>query len=286
MKKILCLSICLFLMCTGFVFPVNAEESIGVTLNGGAISFDRQPVMQNDRVLVPLRPVFEALGADVYWWEDFQIAGIVKNDIKIFATMVEQEAVVKFVGKSFEEFTASMYDGTNIECGYSDVVMQIIDDAVYIPVRVISEALGVSVDWDDGNKTVVLTCDNDFISDINTDKTFAEQFFALFWKEYVDEANIAADKAASSALIGAAAAYIIENQKTYEDVTGDEFKTALTDTAGKVPPYTNENWPRAKSMEGEMIVLYDSATRTVIVKVDDDNIILTYNMVTGIYAGD
>jgi len=178
MKKVLCLSICLLLMCTVFISPVNAEEDISVTLNGAAISFDRQPVMQNDRVLVPLRAVFEALGADVYWAEEPQIAGIIKNDIKVLA-MVGENDMVKCTCKNFEEFMMAMFDETNIEEIYSDVVMQIIDDAVYIPVRIISEALGVSVDWDDDTSTVILQCEQSFIDQANEDETFMDEFIAF-----------------------------------------------------------------------------------------------------------
>ena len=38
-----------------------AEENITVMLNGQAMDFDVAPIIQNDRVLVPMRAIFEGL---------------------------------------------------------------------------------------------------------------------------------------------------------------------------------------------------------------------------------
>lgn len=41
-------------------------NSITVTLNDEKIAFDQSPIIQNDRTLVPMRAIFEAMGCDVY----------------------------------------------------------------------------------------------------------------------------------------------------------------------------------------------------------------------------
>lgn len=44
-----------------------AASDISVTVDGRALTFDQPPLMQDGRVLVPLRGIFEALGAEVQW---------------------------------------------------------------------------------------------------------------------------------------------------------------------------------------------------------------------------
>lgn len=44
-----------------------ASQPIRVTVNRQALVMDTQPVMRNGRTLVPLRAIFEALGAAVEW---------------------------------------------------------------------------------------------------------------------------------------------------------------------------------------------------------------------------
>ena len=44
-----------------------AQPMISTELNGNRLTFDQPPVMQEGRVLVPLRGIFENLGADVLY---------------------------------------------------------------------------------------------------------------------------------------------------------------------------------------------------------------------------
>ena len=53
------------------LFPAYAQEDITVMVDGKAVAFtDQKPVMVEDRVLVPLRGVFNALGAVVEYIEE------------------------------------------------------------------------------------------------------------------------------------------------------------------------------------------------------------------------
>lgn len=53
------------MLITSAVIPVMAENDIQVKLDGKTLSFDVPPQIINDRTMVPLRAIFEALGATV-----------------------------------------------------------------------------------------------------------------------------------------------------------------------------------------------------------------------------
>ena len=52
----------------------TADEPITVTVNGSRLLFDTDPVTESDRTLVPLRVIFESLGATVRWEDATQTA--------------------------------------------------------------------------------------------------------------------------------------------------------------------------------------------------------------------
>ena len=59
------------------------KQEIKVKLDGTQIQFDQQPVLENDRTLVPLRAVFEALGMTVGWEQESQTVTAVNSDTVI-----------------------------------------------------------------------------------------------------------------------------------------------------------------------------------------------------------
>lgn len=73
MKRLLSFTITLvlaFSLCTGI--SVSAENPVTVTVDGQTINFDVQPRLIGGRTMVPLRAIFEALGATVKWDEETQ----------------------------------------------------------------------------------------------------------------------------------------------------------------------------------------------------------------------
>ena len=48
---------------------VQASSDINIIINGVEQKYDVMPIIQNGRTLVPMRGIFEALGADVTWIE-------------------------------------------------------------------------------------------------------------------------------------------------------------------------------------------------------------------------
>lgn len=65
-KKLFSVLIILSLLLTTFnTIGFADEEEVKVNLNGEIMNFDDKPVIVNGSTLVPLRAIFEAMGADI-----------------------------------------------------------------------------------------------------------------------------------------------------------------------------------------------------------------------------
>ena len=142
MKKLISCVLVICLAFTMFSFTAIAQDDISVIVNGKQIEMDQKPVLINDRTLVPMRAIFEALGAKVEWDNDTQTA-----------TGTLGEKVVKLQ----IENTAASVDGKEVTL---DVPAKLISDRTMVPVRFISESLGAKVDWEDATQTVKVTLDS------------------------------------------------------------------------------------------------------------------------------
>lgn len=188
LKKINLLILTMIIFKMLCINPVLAQEpDINVYLNNNIITFDQPPIIQDDRTLVPMRAIFEALGADVYYigeGDDHYYTEIivVKNDTKLFLSIspISDGSIIKKVyANGFDDYylSSSEYD-TEIKIKL-DVAPEIINDRMFVPVRAFSECLGVVVDWGSNSNSVLLTCDESYIDDKNKDKTFFQEYFRL-----------------------------------------------------------------------------------------------------------
>lgn len=150
MKKILSillLSLLLF-ACT----DVFAQTAISVELNANELEFDVPPVNVEDRILVPVRAIFEAMGADVSWDETTKTVSSTLGDVAVSMTI--DGTVITVNGK---EKTL-------------DVPPKIISDRTMVPVRAVSESFGANVSWDAPNNCVKIFT-QDFLSRTEKMKT-------------------------------------------------------------------------------------------------------------------
>lgn len=148
MKKKICalLSAALIAVGTAPSALAESETPIAVLLDGNYIQFDVQPTLINDRTMVPVRAIFEALGATVDWQDDTETVVSNMGDDNV-SLKINDNAIVK--------------NGERIEL---DVPAQLVGDRTLVPVRAISEAYGCSVSWNDAKNTVVIVSDNSKIS--------------------------------------------------------------------------------------------------------------------------
>lgn len=120
---------------------------IKVNVNGNEIVFeDQQPVILNDRTLLPVRAVMEAMGKEVSWDENENRAivtdGVTTLKLGIGDNIMTKETVS-------DGLTATEY----IELDSAAVN---INDRTLLPVRAVAEAFGASVEWDGDTNTVII----------------------------------------------------------------------------------------------------------------------------------
>ncbi|MDR0406391.1 MAG: copper amine oxidase N-terminal domain-containing protein [Clostridiales bacterium] len=130
MKKLLFL-LAVVLCCASAA--VAADKPIGVLIDGAALETDVPPVIQNDRVLVPLRAISEALFARVEWNDDAQMVTVFNGASVCLMTIGSPHVVV--IGA----------DDTNIVT--LDVPPMIQNDRTLLPIRFFAEFFGCNVDW-------------------------------------------------------------------------------------------------------------------------------------------
>ncbi len=139
MKRILGILIAVMMVVTLTATMVSAENEISVKLNGEAIAFDVQPQIVDGRTMVPLRAIFESLGASVEWDNATRTVTSAKGDITIKLTIGENKLYK---------------NGTAVEL---DVPGMIVDSRTLVPVRAISEAYECEVEWEAATRTVIIT---------------------------------------------------------------------------------------------------------------------------------
>jgi len=115
------------------------DSGVKVFLDGNRLTFDVPPQIMNDRTMVPLRAIFEAMGASVDWEGSTQTVTATKDDT----------VVVLVIGN-----TSPTINGQVVEIDQPGVV---IDGRTLAPLRFIGEAFGGKVDWDGPTQTVTIT---------------------------------------------------------------------------------------------------------------------------------
>ena len=136
---------------------VCADDNITVVLNGETIEFDVPPQLIENRTMVPLRKIFEAMGATVEWDNDTQTVTATKGNERVIATVNNKNVYI------------------NGETKVLDVPPLIVEDRTLVPTRFVAEAFGADVEWNEASKTVEITSN----SDISTKKESTNDFDAV-----------------------------------------------------------------------------------------------------------
>ncbi len=118
--------------------PAAATKTIILQIGSTAVLVDEQaiindvaPVIRNDRTLVPIRVITEALGGQVAWNEAAKEVTLTVNGKEIKMT----------IGKVLEKY---------------GVAPVIIGGRTFVPVRFVADELGAVTTWDDATKKVTI----------------------------------------------------------------------------------------------------------------------------------
>ena len=119
--------------------PGNNTGAPTVILDGRQLTFEVAPVIENDRTLVPLRAIFEALGASVNW----------DNKTRTVTSTKDETTVVLAIGSTKPTVNGQVWP--------LDVPAKIKNDRTLAPLRFVGEAFGGKVDWNNTTRTITIT---------------------------------------------------------------------------------------------------------------------------------
>jgi hypothetical protein len=119
--------------------PLSAQE-IKVRVDGNPVNFANQtPVIENSRVLIPLRGVFEKMGATVVWDPDQKTVTARRNGDRVRLKIGSRTSTVNGVTHTL------------------DTAPQVLDGRTMVPIRFISESLQAQVEWKAEEKLVLVS---------------------------------------------------------------------------------------------------------------------------------
>ena len=125
--------------------PALANGEISVYLDDEKVQFDVAPIVVDGRTMVPLRAIFEKLGATVNWDNSTQTAIADKGDVNVKISIDD---------------TTLYKNGQAITL---DVPAQLRGGRTLVPLRAVSEAFDCGVFWDGDTQTIRILSAESFI---------------------------------------------------------------------------------------------------------------------------
>ena len=116
----------------------STASNITVKIAGDEVNFDQEPILYNDRTMVPLRKIFEELGATVTWNNNTQTAMAKRGDRTVKVTIGSTKMCI------------------NNKIVTLDTSPIIVSDRTLVPARAVAEGMGCDVDWVEKTKTVLI----------------------------------------------------------------------------------------------------------------------------------
>ena len=115
----------------GYEIPVDIE------LNGGFIKCAKKPFLVDGSTYIPLRAFADAIGAGITWDEASQTATMIKDNHKFEFCSDNDYCIIDGVKREYSSINRDFF--------------------TFIPVRIISETLNYTVEWDNDYFTVKIT---------------------------------------------------------------------------------------------------------------------------------
>ena len=141
MKKLISLVMALGIMLTSVT--TFAQRDITILKDGEKLSFDVAPYIVDGFTMVPMRAIFESIGAEVTWDQE------TKTVIALYNANEEFKSLLLQVGTNY-----AFLNGEKIEFKKA---AEIVNDRTFVPLRAVNESLGYKVDWDQDTYSVTIT---------------------------------------------------------------------------------------------------------------------------------
>lgn len=138
-RSIMNLSLLVIMVMLISSIEIFAANQIRLVLDGQDVTTLATPIVQNGRTLVPIRFIAEELGAKVDW----------NNKDKIVTIERAGNSIILKIDSHLVQ-----YQGKEKSCSLVDMPPQIINSRTFVPLRLVSNALGIGVNWDADNRTV------------------------------------------------------------------------------------------------------------------------------------
>lgn len=135
----LSLAVAVILMAAAVGLPAWSQSTVRVFVDGDQVAFDQPPIVQGSRVLVPLRGIFEKMGATVEWHPQTRTVLAVRGN-----TLVELQIGSRIARVNDRPVTL-------------DVPAMIVRGRTLVPLRFISESLGANVEYRAESRTVLIS---------------------------------------------------------------------------------------------------------------------------------
>ena len=114
------------------------NNPVYVKFNDDILGFDEPPIIEDGSTLVPMRFLFEQMGADVEWDSETQTATATLDN--------------KAVTFSIDNVNARI----NNKPAKMDVPARLVNGKTMVPLRFLSENMGYDVDWDADSRTAIV----------------------------------------------------------------------------------------------------------------------------------
>jgi len=144
MKKIYKIILLSLIMILTFTATAFAQDTIKVYVDNEKVDFDVPPFIEQGRTLIPLRGVFEKLGAKVDWNKNLLEVVIKDENNEIEMILGKNKVMVNGIIKDI------------------DVPTRMINSRTFAPLRFVAENLGHTVRWDQATNSVYITKNKTF----------------------------------------------------------------------------------------------------------------------------
>lgn len=123
--------------------PID-RSGIEVILNDRYLAFDSEPQIVNDRTMVPVRAIAEALNCTVDFNEETKQIGIVRQDgAALYMTLGAEKAT----------FVWATGESSSIKLDTSPIIM---NNRTLVPLRFVCESFDLTTTWIEDTKTIIL----------------------------------------------------------------------------------------------------------------------------------